>query len=324
MLVGLLHLAAATLLASEPQSSNGVQQYQTLFAECPAPGSGRPLVVLRSFRQSGQPLLLAVDPESLVTLTLVAKDLRLRRLPWTKLRKAFADTPYGRALADSEKNAAGQDAGIVHSLPPGKGVVLTVDLCPSLRPLDRGLFTAILAAFAPEEKPVPLGIAITGRWMLQHAADLAWLEKLEQDHEIAVTWINHSFNHRYSAGAPLSKNFLLEPGTNTDVEILKTEAAMIDNGLQPSVFFRFPGLVSNARLVGRLTSYGLIPVGSDAWLAKGQAPSSGSIVLVHGNGNEPIGIEKFLELVRSERTAIREKHWLLFDLRESVSREESR
>jgi hypothetical protein len=324
LFVGLPYLVSATLLVSPPPPSNGVQKYQTLFAECQAPGSGRPLVVLRSFRQSGQPMLLAVDPESLVTLTIAAKDLRLRRLPWTKLRKAFADTPYGRALADSERNAAAQqDAGIVHSLPSGKGVVLTIDLCPSLRPLDRTLFTAIVATFAPEEKPVPLGIAITGRWMLQHAADLAWLAKLEQDHEIAVTWINHSFNHRYSAGVPLSKNFLLEPGTNTDVEVLNTEAAMIDHGLQPSIFFRFPGLISDARLVGRVTSYGLIAVGSDAWLAKGQTPSSGSIVLVHGNGNEPIGIEKFLELVGSERTAIREKHWLLFDLRESVSREES-
>ena len=116
----------------------------------------------------------------------------------------------------------------------------------------------------------------------------------------------------------------IEPGTDPAVEVLKTEATLIDNGLQPSVFFRFPGLVSDAGLVSRVTSYGLIPVGSDAWLAKGQTPSSGSIVLVHGNGNEPIGIERFLELVRSERTAIREKHWLLFDLRESVSREEER
>jgi hypothetical protein len=97
---------------------------------------------------------------------------------------------------------------------------------------------------------------------------------------------------------------------------------MIDNGLLPSAFFRFPGLVSDPKLVRRVISYGLIPVGSDAWLAKNQAPSPGSIVLVHGNGNEPIGIERFLALVKKERTAIREKHWLLFDLRRSVSRAE--
>ena len=99
---------------------------------------------------------------------------------------------------------------------------------------------------------------------------------------------------------------------------------MIDNGLCPSVFFRFPGLVSDQELVRRVIGYGLITVGSDAWLAKNQAASQGSIVLVHGNGNEPIGIEKFLGLVKLERKAILERHWLLFDLRESVVREEER
>ncbi|MFI5184756.1 MAG: polysaccharide deacetylase [Vicinamibacteria bacterium] len=325
MLFGLPGLASAALLTSPNPASRAIEKYQTLFAECQAPGSGGRLIVLRSFVQGGQPLLFAVDPETLTTRMLAAKGLRPHRLSWAKLRKTIADTPYGRAMADSEKSAAArQDAGIVHSLPPNKGVVLTIDLCPSLRPLDRSLFTAILTNFAPEEKPVPLGIAITGRWMVEHPADLAWLRKLDQDREIVVTWINHSFNHRYGPGLPLSQNFLLEPGTDLAFEVLRTEAAMIDNGLQPSVFFRFPGLVSDARLVDRVTSYGLIPVGSDAWLAKGQTPTSGSIVLVHGNGNEPIGIEKFLELVRSEGPAIREKHWLLFDLRESVSREEEK
>ena len=45
-------------------------------------------------------------------------------------------------------------------------------------------------------------------------------------------------------------------------------------------------------------AYGLIPVGSDAWLAKNEVPSAGSIVLVHGNGNEPVGVEKLLERVQ--------------------------
>jgi peptidoglycan/xylan/chitin deacetylase (PgdA/CDA1 family) len=160
--------------------------------------------------------------------------------------------------------------------------------------------------------------------MLEHPLDLAWLRQLEQDREITVTWINHSFHHRYAPALPLSRNFLLEPGTDLGAEVLKTEAAMIENGLQPSVFFRFPGLVSDPTLMGRVISYGLIPIGSDAWLAKGQVPSPGSIVLVHGNGNEPVGIAKFLDLVKMEKNAIREKHWLLFDLRESVSHEEER
>jgi hypothetical protein len=314
----------ATAPPSQASSPKGVDKYHAFFAQVLAPSNQAHLVVLRSLRRGGQKLVLAVDPENLTTQLLPEEGLRLHRLSWTGLRKTITSSPYGRAIAGSEKNAsARQDAGLVHALPPGKGVVLTIDLCPSPRPLDRKLFRAILASFEPEEKPVPLGIAITGVWMLEHPIDLDWLRQLDREREIAVTWINHSFHHRFAPELPLAKNFLLKPGTDADAEVLKTEAAMIENGLLPSVFFRFPGLVSDLALVRRVVSYGLIPVGSDAWLAKGQVPSSGSIVLVHGNGNEPIGIAKFLDLIRLERSAIREKQWLLFDLRESVAREEA-
>jgi len=167
-----------------------------------------------------------------------------------------------------------------------------------------------------------VGIAITGRWMIEHPKDLAWLRQREREGAIAVTWINHSFNHRYDERLPLSRNFLLEPGTDPDLEVLATETAMLDQGLLPSVFFRFPGLVSDPELVRRVVAHGLIPLGSDAWLAKSQVPSPGSIVLVHGNGNEPAGVDRLLALVEHERTAIREKSWLLSDLAKSVSRAE--
>ena len=83
--------------------------------------------------------------------------------------------------------------------------------------------------------------------------------------------------------------------------------------------------MSNLDLVRRVASYGLVSIGSDAWLArnaKTQGPTPGSIVLVHGNGNEPLGITRFLDLLRKEKAAIRSGNWLLFDLRESVRLEE--
>jgi len=112
---------------------------------------------------------------------------------------------------------------------------------------------------------------------------------------------------------------MLEPGTRLDEEILNTEAALLERGLAPSVFFRFPGLVSEEKLVRDVSAYGLIIVGSDAWLGKGQWPRNGSIVLVHANGNEPIGVRRFLRLLREEGKAIRSRHWFLFDLRESAA-----
>ena len=44
----------------------------------------------------------------------------------------------------------------------------------------------------------------------------------------------------------------------------------------------------------------LIPLGSDAWLAKGEAPRKGSFILVHGNGNEPKGVKLLLPILRNK------------------------
>ena len=120
---------------------------------------------------------------------------------------------------------------------------------------------------------------------------------------------------------PLKENFLLEPGTDINFEVLGTEQAMLNNGLLPSVFFRFPGLVSDQQLIYKITAFGLIPIGSDAWLAKGQQARPGSIVLIHGNGNEPTGVNDFLALLKSKTKSIAKKQWLLYDLRESVETE---
>jgi hypothetical protein len=171
------------------------------------------------------------------------------------------------------------------------------------------------------EQPVPIALSITGVWMRDHARDLEWLKEMNIKGEIAITWINHSFNHRVSINLPLKQNFLLQPGTDINFEVLGTEQAMLKNGLLPSVFFRFPGLVSDQQLIYKITDFGLIPVGSDAWLAKGQQAQPGSIVLIHGNGNEPTGVNDFLILLKSKTKSIAKKQWLLYDLRESVENE---
>ncbi|MNT87847.1 hypothetical protein D3C86_1607280 [compost metagenome] len=64
--------------------------------------------------------------------------------------------------------------------------------------------------------------------------------------------------------------------------------------------------------------FGLIPIGSDAWLAKGQHAQDGSIVLIHANGNEEVGVQDFIQLLNSEQKNIRNKRWILHDLHEGV------
>ncbi|MEZ2338529.1 polysaccharide deacetylase [Mucilaginibacter sp. RCC_168] len=279
-------------------------------------------MILRQFENEGKTYYLLVNPQTLVTKIDEPGFYQVKPMNITEARDFFKSTPYQKALRKAEKQSVAlQDAGIESGIPKETGISLTADLCPSHRPLDRRIFTDIFTEFQKVERPAPIALSVTGVWMRQHPQDLEWLKQMQAKHEIYITWINHSFNHRVSAKAPLKENFLLEPGTDMNYEILETEKAMLKNGLLPSVFFRFPGLVSDQQLVYKLTDYGLIPIGTDAWLAKGQQPQAGSIVLIHGNGNEPTGVNDFIKLLKSEAGSIAKKQWLLYDLRESMEDE---
>lgn len=277
---------------------------------------------IRRFECKGKVYLLLVEPRALRTKIDEASFYTVTPMTLYKARQYFATTAYVKALTKAEKQSVAlQDAGIQSGMPKETGITLTADLCPSHRPLDKRIFTDIFAEFKKVEKPVPIALSITGIWMKQHPQDLDWLKEMQLKGEIYITWINHSYNHRVSKSLPLKDNFLLEPGTDMNYEVLQTEIAMMANGLLPSVFFRFPGLVSDQQLVEDITNFGLIPIGTDAWLAKGQQPQSGSIVLIHGNGNEPVGVTDFIKLIQSKQRMITNKQWLLYDLRESVEDE---
>jgi peptidoglycan/xylan/chitin deacetylase (PgdA/CDA1 family) len=240
-----------------------------------------------------------------------------------ELRRRYVPDPYIKALFDAETTGAAlQDAGIRHIAARARGIGLTADLCPSKRDLDRSFFIDIVKTLRKEKAPVPLALAVTGLWMEEHPDDFCWLMDLMDSGHIAITWINHSFHHRIGSGSDLTQNFLLKKGTNVEQEILKTEKLLLESGALPSVFFRFPGLVSNDSLVRLVVSYGLIPVGCDAWLAKDQRPTDGSIVLVHANGNEPEGIERMRKILREEQPNIDARRWVLLDLKESVAETE--
>ncbi len=52
------------------------------------------------------------------------------------------------------------------------------------------------------------------------------------------------------------------------MEVLEVGKILVSNNIAPSPFFRFPGLISDQTLIEKLEYLGLIPLGSDAWLAK--------------------------------------------------------
>jgi hypothetical protein len=273
---------------TELAASGSVADYRSTLLACRNPGGSRG-VAIRTMTIAGMPLMLLADPETLLT--------RIERAACWTCEPASDDSPTGGRYLRAVAQAAAmpgithrgflQNAGLVHGAAPGAFV--TGDLCPSRRPLDRRFFET-LTRTGPG---APVALSISGLWLQHHFADFRWLLDQQASGTLAIVWTNHSYHHPYAKGRPDDQTFMLTPGLDADFEILETERLLIANGGLPSVFFRFPGLVSNAPLMEAVRRHHLIALGADAWLAKGQRPTSGGIILVHPNGNEETGIDRF-------------------------------
>ncbi len=262
-------------------------------------------------------MVLAVDPETLKTTVIPASSIDFFQFV---LHDQWRRSPYHQALImHTAPPCPLQNDGLTQVDFPVAGTFLTVDLCPSRKPFERRLFEGLFDMWQGHNEPAPVGIAVTGLWAADHDADFQWLLSKVREKKLAITWINHSFNHPYDRTKPLNKTFLLTPGINFEQEVLVTEIMLLNQGLLPSVFFRFPGLVSDCNLMKQLRKLSLIPVGSRAWLAKGETPVSGSIILVHGNGNEPQGIDMLLVLFKKQTDAFSQGKLKLLPLNNAVT-----
>ncbi|UFS71552.1 polysaccharide deacetylase [Geomonas sp. RF6] len=297
-LAGLLLCALFVAPRAGYADVSAITDYRVISQTGVGPG-GKPLVAIRSLRRDGIPLFLTVDPYTLETaLRPVSQVSLLPAPPWETL----SGTPYLTALEHGTAPPCRlQNHGAVRGA--GDGIFLTVDLCPSKRQFERELFLAAEAAAQAHGygKGAPVAVAISGLWLENHPEELAFLKGESAAGRLSITWVNHSYHHVYAPKTPLERNFLLTPGTNFDAEVLELERLLLAHGLTPSPFFRFPGLVADTATMKRLRELSLIPVGSEAWLAKGEHPRQGSIVLVHGNGNEPKGIALALPILRTGR-----------------------
>ena len=155
----------------------------------------------------------------------------------------------------------------------------------SLAPSSPGL--------SPRSRTSPVALSISGLWLIHHFDDFRWLVDQRNSGALDIVWTDHTYHHPYHRKLPDDANFLLSKGVDPQEEILDTERLLIANGETPSLFFRFPGLISSDPLMQAVSQYHLITLGADAWLALGQKPGRGSIVLVHPNGNEPKGLALF-------------------------------
>ena len=267
-----------------------VQDYAPVFRSCTLANLGT-VTQIRSFKGSSgtawQDDALIVNNVTLETSVVHQKTLA--DCQDVASQDTDASTNYSKALAlvTSENMNALQDAGATHELNHKNDIYLTVDLCPSHRPLDAELFQQIQGGV----KPVPVAISISGYWLLDHVADFKLLLRLQEQGDIQITWVNHTYTHPYDPKAPLAHNFVLESGIDLNKEVFENEKLLLKWGVVPSVFFRFPGLVSDKSDVEIIRQWGLIPLGANAWLALGEKPQVGSFILVHGNGNEPFGLQ---------------------------------
>ncbi len=209
-----------------------------------------------------------------------------------KLSPCRQDTPYQelrRAVLNQPKGA------INRGIKEGKkeAYVITVDMCPSSKHgFELDFFKRLIAS----EEGCPVGISMTKKWALSHRREFELIKAWEDAGKLDITWINHGAMHPYKRKVPIEKNFINLKGVEFIKEVLENEAFLIKEGRMPSLFYRFAGLVSNDKDFDYLVrELGLIPVGSFAWLAKGETIRKGSLVLVHGNRNEPLGIKRLLK-----------------------------
>jgi hypothetical protein len=299
-----------------------IKNYHSFFAEATLRNQDTRLLVIRKYNQQSKLFYLAVNPSTLSVCIYPERKLIITSDSIKSFASLFPNSTYIKAWRMAKQfEKPLQDAGISHALPDRHGVILTIDLCPSLKPLDRIFFLGVMNQLDNIQQPIPITISVSGLWILRHPDDLDWLKRLDAQNKISILWVNHSFHHFYNKNLPLYLNFMLWKKTNVEEEVLLNEITMLENGITPSIFFRFPGLVSESKVFEKVMSYGLIPIGSDAWLAKGERADNGNIVLVHANGNEPLGIQKFIFILHQNEKEIKKGDWKLFDLRESIIKE---
>lgn len=266
--------------------TSSIENYQVIRQDC-----GQ-YVATRTMSYQNRNFKLVVNKDTVQT-AIVHEDCVQCKTEYMDLRESSAfETAI---LRHTEAPYTLANHGLKSYQNSGEGQVVSVDLCPSSRRFERPLFEKMIAQLP--NKPIPVTLAVTHLWMKKYSEDLEWLKEQYLNGNLLITWMNHSVTHPYKQGAPLEKNFLLTPGVDFDQEVLGNEISMIQFGLVPSVFFRFPGLISSEALILRLRDFSLVPVGSLAWLAKGEKVDLRSLILIHGNGNEPLGIFKMMRLI---------------------------
>jgi len=254
-----------------------VQKYEVFIREYQN-SDGKVFVTLRKWRDKETTKYLIADTQTLQT---TIANLQSNQL--FPLDARFEKTPFAHLL---------HHKGVLSEalVPVSKSIFLTMDMCPSQK---KGYESEFIANLTNQNGTTPIAIAITSKWIENHEDAF---KEIAQNPQLDITWINHSHTHFYDKLLKDHENFMLHVNTDVQKEVLELEKTLIERGAVPSVFFRFPGLIFDEKLLKEIKeNYFLIPIGSHAWVAKNEKIQNGSIILIHGNKNEPQGIEMLEE-----------------------------
>ncbi len=276
--------------------------------------NGRVKIAIRLFALNSEEKILVLDPETFETGVSDAEALNggevskdsLIKTPFIKAleRYSLRDSHGGSGIKNGENSAL-------------NGVFLTIDLCPSRKALDKGLFQRTIRLAQTNKGAASVAIAVSGQWIERHRQELVWLLNEAGKKNLRIAWINHTYSHPYKEGVEDKKNFMLLPGSDLEKEALSNEVIMLQNNIVPSPFFRFPGLVSDESLLRELRTLSLIPIDAGAWPAKRGDIKNRDIILVHGNGNEPEGIKRLFEFYDKNEKGASSNRLELLDLRDA-------
>jgi len=257
-------------------------------------------IAIRSYLNDDKPYFVLVDPNSFKTVLTLQDQAALPKNEAEKqnLLKKLNNTPYIKAL--NKYTAAPyilQNYGATNSMYKVKGQFLTIDMCPSSKNFEEDFFKKLVELSIKLNKPIPIAICVSGLWINRHTEEFLWLVKQQENGYLQITWVNHSFSHPYFKDKPLENNFLLSNKEDFESEVLEAGKILVSYNIAPSPFFRFPGLISDQTLIEKLKDLGFIPLGSNAWLAKGEKVQDSSFILVHGNSNEKTGIDLIMPML---------------------------
>jgi len=198
-----------------------------------------------------------------------------------------------------------------------EGVAVSVDLCPSTKPWNQALFERLVMLGEILHKPLPVAVAVSGLWMQRYPEALRQMIQWDREKKLVISWVNHSDTH------PVKGGFLVNPRVDFTAEVETQARRMRRSGIFNTPFFRFPGLIYDLSRLRELGGMGFVALGADAWLAKGQRVLNGSIILVHGNGNEKRGVRLLFRYLKRNEKSIIAGHLRILSL-EELLRESAR